>query len=240
MEKSDEKFKKMSESIPENFDILHEGISIETLEEYSGYSHSFDTGKLSDKETINLGRALIEKKLPIEAQKKILVLLAHLGTIEACRQIENYCNSSDNVLKQWTLLALQECRMFLEGSIMDDNMGYIASGLGGLGNRMRYYFLVLPLIGESFTQTQKDVIKSEFEGICNDLNSIVENINFSDIYVGFTVLVPVDVAVGTLIESGIKKCNELGEFVFEYYYVGNINIPDQKEILEIIEIIMKD
>ena len=240
MEKSDENFKKMLESIPENFEILQEGIDIETLKEYSGYSHSFDKGKLSEKDTINLGRALFDKKLPIEARKKILVLLAHLGTIEACRQIEKYGNSPDNDLKQWTLLSLQECRMFLEGSIMDESMGYISSGLGGLDNRMRYYFLVLPLIGASLTQIQKDVIKSEFEIICKGLNSVIENIDFSDTFVGFTVLVPLDVAVGTLIDSGINKCNELGKFVFEYYYVGNTNIPDQKEIEEIIEIIRKD
>ncbi len=240
MEKSDENFKKMLESIPENFEILQEGIDIETLKEYSGYSHSFDKGKLSEKDTINLGRALFDKKLPIEARKKILVLLAHLGTIEACRQIEKYGNSPDNDLKQWTLLSLQECRMFLEGSIMDESMGYISSGLGGLDNRMRYYFLVLPLIGASLTQIQKDVIKSEFEIICKGLNSVIENIDFSDTFVGFTVFVPLDVAVGTLIDSGINKCNELGKFVFEYYYVGNTNIPDQKEIEEIIEIIRKD
>ncbi|MEI6140290.1 MAG: hypothetical protein WCP85_13565 [Mariniphaga sp.] len=240
MEKSDENLKKMSVGIPENFEILQEGIDIESLNEYAGYSHSFDRGKLSDKETINLGRALIEKKLPIEARKKILVLLAHLGTIEACRQIEKYSHSPDNDLKHWTLLALQECRMFLESSIMDESVGYISSGLGGHGNRMRYYFFVLPLIGASFTQIQKDVIKSEFEMICSVLNSIVENIDFSEIFMGFTVLVPMDVAVGTLIELGINKCNELGEFVFEYYYVGNTNIPDQKEIEEIIEIILKD
>ncbi len=58
--------------------------------------------------------------------------------------------------------------------------------------------------------------------------------------VGFTVLVPLDVAVGTLIDSGINKCNELGKFVFEYYYVGNTNIPDLKEIGEIIEIVRRD
>ena len=84
------------------------------------------------------------------------------------------------------------------------------------------------------------MIKSEFTLICKGLNSIVENIDSSDIFVGFTVLVPLDVAVGTLIESGINKCNELGEFVLEHYYVGNVNIPDQQEILEIIEIILKD
>ena len=131
-------------------------------------------------------------------------------------------------------------RMFLEGSIMDESIGYISSSLGGLGNRMRYYFLVLPLKGSSFGQTQKDVITSEFTLISNGLNSVVENIDFSDTFVGFTVLIPLDVAVGTLIDSGINKCNELGKFVFEHYYVGNINIPDLKEIEEIIEIVRMD
>ena len=75
MKKSEKGLKKMPESKAENIEILQEGIAIETIEEYSGYSHSFDKGKLSDKETINLGRALIEKKLPIEARKKILDII---------------------------------------------------------------------------------------------------------------------------------------------------------------------
>jgi len=46
-----------------------------------------------------------------------------------------------------------------------------------------------------------------------------------------------DIAVGSLIETGIIKCNELGNFVFEHYYVTNQGIPDESEIKEIIKII---
>ena len=65
----------MLESIPENLDILNEGIDIEILKEYTGYSRYSDKGKLSNKETINWWRALIEKKLPIDARKKILDII---------------------------------------------------------------------------------------------------------------------------------------------------------------------
>ncbi len=70
-----------------------------------------------------------------------------------------------------------------------------------------------------------------------EMNSIVESVDHSEKHVGVTTLVPMDVAVGTLIETVIKKCNELGDFVFENYYVTNQNIPDTLEINNIIEIV---
>ncbi len=44
-----------------------------------------------------------------------------------------------------------------------------------------------------------------------------------------------DVAVATFIETGIENCNELGNFVFEHYFVTNMNIPNKEEIEEIIK-----
>ena len=83
--------------------------------------------------------------------------------------------------------------------------------------------------GISF-QTQKERIKDELHIVCKDLNTVLEAINSSETYVGVTILVPMDIAVGTVIETGIKKCNELGTFVFEHYYVTNQEIPDKSEI----------
>lgn len=73
-----------------------------------------------------------------------------------------------------------------------------------------------------------------------DHKCIVETISNSENYAGFTVLVPLDVAVGIFIEKGIKKCNELGKFVFEYYFVTNQEIPDDLEIIEIIKKVRED
>ena len=226
-------------NLPDNFDILEEGINVQTQKEYIDYSHSFDRGELTATETLNMGNSLLNAHIPLEAKKKALSLLAHLGTITAFRQIEKYYKNPDKDLKQWTSLALQECKMFLENDLSDQSIGFISSGLGGLKDKLRYYFIVLPTDDRLFTATQKNIIKEELNLVAKDISCIVESVDLSDTFVGLTVLVPMDVAVGTLIETGIKKCNELGGFVFKYYYVTNQNIPDKLEINSIIKTVKK-
>lgn len=224
-------------NIPDKYDIVEEGINIQTQKEYIDYSHSFTRGELTEKETLDLANFLFDTSLSIEAKKKVLTLLAHLGTITAFRQIEKYYKHPDKDLKQWTALALQECKMFLESTLTDQSTGFISSGLGGLKDKLRYYFLVLPTSDKAFTTSQKNIIEKELNFVAKEMNSIVESVDHSEKHVGVTTLVPMDVAVGTLIETVIKKCNELGDFVFENYYVTNQNIPDTLEINNIIEIV---
>ncbi len=225
------------EGLPDKYSIMIEGIDMQTQKEYLNHSGTFGRGELTEKETLALGNILFNQNEAIEKKKRALVLLAHLGTIEAFRLIEKYNNDPDKELKQWTLLSLQECKMFLESSLLDESSGFITTGLGGLSDRLRYYFFVLPATGQPFTKKQMDIVKDEFQLVCKHLNSILETINFSDTCIGFTILVPLDVALGVLIETGINKCNEIGYFVFEHYYATNQNIPDESEIDDIIKII---
>ena len=227
------------DSLPDTFDILEEGIDIQTQKEYIDYSHSFDRGKLTENETLQLINILFSKDTLLTDKKKTLTLLAHLGTITAFRQIEKYYKHPDKELIQWTALALQECKMFLESTLTDQSTGFISSGLGGLRDKLRYYFLILPSSDRPFSPTQKNLIKEELNLVARDLKCIVETVDLSDTFVGLTVLVPMDVAVGTLIETGISKCNDLGDFVFEHYYVTNQNIPDKSEIEDIITTVKK-
>lgn len=237
--KNDHK-KKPSLNQPDEFTILEEGIDFQTHKEYVEYSDSFESSSLTEEETIHLGNILYNNKVAVEGKKKTLILLAHLGTITALRQIEKYYNQADKELKPWSALALQECKMFLEGALTDHMTGFVSSGLGGLKNRMRYYFLVLPLEDQLFTVTQKNVIKDEMCLVAKDLRSLVESFDLSDSYVGFTTLMPLDIAIATFVETGIRKCNELGEFVFEFYYATNQDIPNKSGIEEIIRIIRSD
>jgi hypothetical protein len=223
------------ENLPDTFENLEEGIDIQTQMEYVDYSHSFDHGELSDSETMKLGNMLHDTRISIDIRKKALVLLAHLGTITAFRQIENYSREPGNELKQWTTLALQECKMILECSLTDQSTGFISTGLGGYQDKFRYYFFVLPSSGEPFSATQKNIIQEEFKLISCDLKCTVETVDLADMYVGLIVLVPMDIAVGTFIEAGIQKCNELGDFVLDDYYVTNQEIPDESEIPDIIK-----
>jgi len=234
---NDEDIREFLDNLPDKLDILEQGVDFQIQKEYIDYSHTFDRGELTETETVKLSSILYDIKMSIEDKKKSLTILAHLGTIIAFRQIEKYYTNPDNALKQWTVLALQECKMFLASALTDQSTGFISSGLGGLNNRLRYYFLILPSSDRPFSTTQKNIIKEELSLVAEDLNSILESIDPSDTFVGLTVLAPMDISVGSLIETGIKKCNELGNFVFEPYYVTNQSIPDESEIKEIIKII---
>lgn len=235
MEDNHKEIKKILEHIPDTFDVLKEGIDIQIQKEYLDYSHSFEHGELTDNETLQLSSILFSPETSLTGKKKALTILAHIGTITAFRQIEKYCKNPDKDLRQWAALALRESRMLLESTLTDRNFGFISSGLGGLKNKLRYYFLVLPVKDRPFTLTQKNIIKNEINFVAKDLNCVVEVVDKNDNFVGLTVLVPMDLAVGTFIETGIKKCNELGDFVYEYYYVTNMEVPDKAEIEEIIK-----
>jgi len=225
---------------PDEFHILEEGIDYQTHKEYVEYTETFDRGELSEEETIDLGDLLYDSHLPVDGKKKALTLLAHLGSITALKQIEKYHNNAEKELKQWSALALQECKMFLENTLTDQETGFISSGLGGLKNRLRIYFLVIPLEGKRFISRQRQVIKDEINLVARNLDVLVESFDLSETYVGFTSLLPLDIAVADFIEPGIKKCNELGEFVFEFYYATNLEIPNESEIEKIIRIIHSD
>ena len=240
MTDKEEDIRKFLKSMPDKFDILKEGIDMQTHMEYLDYSHSFSQGELTEKETINLGNMLNDARTKVDSKKKIVTLLAHLGTISAFRQIESFYNNPENDIKKWTALALQECRMFLESTLTDGNAGFISTGLGGINDKLRYYFLVLPLTDKLFNAIQYRIIKEEFLLLAKDLKCIVETIDNSDTFVGLTVLVPMNVAIGTFIERGIQKCNELGAFVFEYYFATNQDIPNNLEIIEIIKKVRAD
>lgn len=232
--------RKSSEGMSIKYDILEEAIDFETQMEYLEYSHSFGHGELTEEQTLGLGKMLIDVRFPVESKKKALGLLAHLGTVTAFRQIENYYHHPGNEIKQWTALAMQECKMFMESSLTDESRCIILGGLGGKDDKLRNFFLILPLEGQKFTSIQQHIINDEFHLIAKDLKCNIESVDLSETYVGMTALIPIDVAIGIFIEKGIQKCNELGGFVLEYYYVTNQDIPDIPGIVEIIKKIRED
>ena len=237
MKNDHDQIKKFLENIPEIFQIHEEGVKIEIQKEYLEYSESFERGILTDGEIKKFSKIIFTSETPDEAKKKGLVILAHTGSISAFRQISNYYEKAEGELKQWASLALQECRMFLESELSDENMGFISTGLGGTKDKLRVYFLVLPLDKKTFNEQQHKIIENELNQTAKELNCDIENYDFQENYLGLTVLIPMDVAIGTFIDTGIKNCNELGNFVLEHYYAGNTGIPDKNEINEIIDIV---
>jgi hypothetical protein len=161
--------------------------------------------------------------------------LAHLGSPESCRILEKYLNISEGNLRDWALLSLKECRAFLESVLLQEEGGFISTGLGGKDNKLRYSFVVSSKDGLPFSETHRNTLKRGFEKISHKYNSEIEEINFGATYAMIGILIPMDVAVGEVIEEGISECNKMSEFLSPDYYVTNVKKPTPEEISKYLE-----
>jgi len=180
-------------------------------------------------------KKLFFENTSIESKKRILILLAHFGAAESYRTIEAYLKISGKDLRSWVLLALKECRMFLENSLLGEDGELIFTGLGGKNNKLRYYFIISSKNDLPLSKRQEEIIKDKFGIVSHKFNSEIEEIILEENYSIIKVLIPTNMAVGKFIEAGIKECNEFNDFLFFHYYVTNVNEPAKEEILRYLE-----
>ena len=186
-----------------------------------------------------MGKKLIaDKNLPIEEIKTITFLLAHLKNIQALHVLDKYSSTAPKDLKDWVVLAYQECLTFLECELKDEDQAFISTGLGGKNNMIRYYFVLSSSDKSNLTKDQKEIIKKSLEKIALKKASVVEEIAFKNNYALIQHLTSLDIAVGDFIETSINECNKTGNnFLIFHYYTTNVKKPNEKEILKYLEYI---
>jgi hypothetical protein len=227
--------RKRSKNVMNDFTLIDEPIDLSAQKEYFSFSETIDFDNVDYKQVLTGSDRLFYKDTPIESKKKILILLAHLGTPESCRILEKYLKSSETKLRDWALLSLKECRMFVESVLLKEEGGFISTGLGGKDNKLRYYFIVSSKDGLPFSEFHRNTLKREFETASRKHKSEIEEINFEVTYAMIGILIPMDIAVGEIIEEGISECNNIGEFLSLGYYVTNVGKPTYKEISDYLE-----
>jgi len=221
-------------------DILESPIDLSVQKEYQGLSDSIEFDNVNYEEILSEADKLFVAGTPIEAKKRILILLAHLGTIESSKILEKYLRVSEESLKDWAVLSLKECRMFLESVFLKEEEGFISTGLGGQGNKLRYYFIVSTREGRTLTGAERKTLQEAFKGSSGENRSEIEEINYGTNYAMIGILVPMDVAVGEVIEGGISRCNRMGEVLLVEYFVTNVKKPTEDEILKYLRDIRRE
>ena len=86
-----------------------------------------------------------------------------------------------------------------------------------------------------FLETHRDTLKRGFKIISDKFKCEIEEISFESTYAMIRILIPLDVAVGEVIEEGISECNKMSEFLSLDYYVTNVKKPTQEEISKYLE-----
>lgn len=83
--------------------------------EYIEYHSKLPKGfpNISEEEIEKSKKNLLDKKSSIEDKKIALIILAHVGSIDAYKILEQYEKNPDKELKVWINMAIQESQAFL-------------------------------------------------------------------------------------------------------------------------------
>jgi len=231
----DDQIQDVLHDIPERLTLAEDGVDSSVQQEYLEYTQHLDFDQYSEEDISARSDSLFSPSTPLEDKKEILAVLAHRGTVKAYRIIERFLETAEQALADWGVLALQECRMFVEGSVLDRNVGMLVTGLGGEDDRLRYFLIIHPRSEAAFTSAQKAAIERGFSYICSRFDSILEKVEAHQHYATMMVLIPLDVAVAEVIERGIDQCNTFCDLLDLNYYVRNDRIPTEAEILHYLQ-----
>jgi len=171
----------------------------------------------------------------LETKKWMLSTLAISRQPKAYRVIENYIKDSDRELTDWAQLALMESRVSLESELTDERQIYISTGLGGKGNKLRFYILLLSASGQPFLDYQRQIIEQEFSYILSLEDGEIEHLNIKENYAELLILAPIQTDIKRILENFLHECNQYGDFIANTVTLTNVKILTEEEITEILK-----
>ncbi len=221
------------ENIPENFNVLEEQIDVQLQMEYFEFAGKFRKEEDVDG-MIGQKELLFDPVQPADLKKKILVSLAASVEVESFRTIERYLKEPAEGLRDWAILALQESRMLLQSSLLDEQQVFISTGLGGKGQKLRYFVVFMNKGGKELTPMQKKLLRDELNDVLKRNNGELEE--FSDMldYITALVILPLKAALKDIFRGVIDECNQYGNFLKDDMVITNVKRLKPIEIVDIL------
>jgi hypothetical protein len=232
-----ENIKKILKDADGEFRILEHQVPLETQMEYFFYSNSLRS-LLPDDAVMDFEQfatVLLNPASSLPDKKKVLSALAASKEARAYRILQEYVQEPDLELKDWAHLALMESRVMLESEFTNERQIYISTGLGGKGNRLRFYVLLLSSSGNQFLGYQQQVIEKEFAYALAKEEGEIEEFTIKENYIELTVLLPIQTNIKRFIENVISECNQYGNFISNTVTVTNVKKLAENEIAQIIK-----
>ncbi|MFA9391315.1 MAG: hypothetical protein ACERKD_16015 [Prolixibacteraceae bacterium] len=220
--------------IPENYKIMEEIIDLEVQKDYFESTKELVIDVNADRLEDLIDQ--LHQDETLAADRKILLMkLGMIDAVEAFRAIERYNQNPHQELKDWALLALQQSRMVIQSSLMDEQQVFISTGLGGKDNKLRYY-LIFPYNEKGkLTLLQSDALLSELKFFMERNNGIMEELEIQNEYASAMVLLPIKAPVLEIIKEVLAECNQLGNYLANDALITNMKKFSHQEIMEFIQ-----
>lgn len=122
----------------------------------------------------------------------------------------------------------------LESELSEEKQIYISTGLGGKGQKLRFYLLLQANENKPFLDYQRNVIEREFAFAMQNADCEIERLTVHETYADLLVLMPIRTEIKRLIETIIGECNQYGDFLSKAFTVTNVKELNNEEIARII------
>ena len=238
MEKDQKKIKDFAQLLSianANFNILEEEINVHVQKEYFALLNEIgknpDTFPQLTKNYLEDINDLFDETIDPEIKKKMLVILATIDDVATYRSIESF-SKQHSPLQEWAIIALQQSRMLLQSSLLDDPGFYISTGLGGQGSLLRY-FCVFPFQTKTeLPEFQKKILKEELLAMIHNAQGSLESIEYHRHYAIAIVLFSLQTDIPRIFADFIDECNQYGHFLTENIIITNVKKLSEEEILK--------
>jgi len=222
-------------SIPENYKILEETIDIEVQKDFFESTKNIIIDLVND-DLSEMITSLNKNGTPINDCKILLQKLALIDSVEAFRAIEAYSQNPLPELKEWSVLSLQQSKMVLQCSLLDEQQVFISTGLGGKNEKLRYY-LIYPFNSNisKISNIQEEVLKNELDFFLMKHNAKTEFVEFNLRYATAMTLIPLKAPIPDIIKEVINECNQFGDFLSSDVMITNMKKLTHDEIINIID-----
>jgi hypothetical protein len=229
-----DKIKELLGTLPNQLCVLEDQIEVELQLEYFELSRSIRSEKSRD-HVLEKSFKLFLPEISVDEKKNILAGIASLGKVEAFRFLEEFQKSAPVELKKWSVLALQENRLLLESRLLDQSHVFVSTGLGGKGDKLRYFIVLFGREITEFSDLQKKIIRIEMEIGLKKYNSELEMLNFSGSMATMKVMIPMKVIIKQVFNETIAECNQYGNFLIPDFIITNVKALSFQEIRDYLE-----
>jgi len=225
---------KALDDLPGNFSILEEKIDIEDQMKYFEFSKNVREKDIGEECFENRGE-LFSTETTTERKKEILSAIASLDEVKAFRTLEKYLKNPDAELRDWAILAMQESRMLLQSSLLDEKQVFISTGLGGKELKLRYYVVFISRDRNNMLNaTQQKLVKNELIFALDDKEGEFESIDFFEGFSSSLVLLPLKTDIKQIFNGMIEECNQYGDFLDEDMIITNVKVLSRGEIIQML------
>jgi hypothetical protein len=226
---------KVLDDLPDNFSILEEQIDIEVQMKYFEFAKEVRSRNLIT-ECFESREQLYLPDVSLERKREILLSIATIDDVKAFRAIEKFVGMAEGEIKQWAVLAFQESRMLIQSSLLDEQMVFISTGLGGKGQKLRYYVVFINKNqGIILNKTQQKLLKDEVVFELNKHDGEFESMDFSEGFSTVLAMLPLQSDLKTIFRNIIDECNQYGNFIDDDMIVTNVKVMSRNEILEMLK-----